>query len=142
MKKLFLKSIWKKGVILVVLSGLVMISLSGCVAPSKQAPTSEKQLTVGVVQKEIKKGMSQAEVAEILGSPNIVTRDKEGIETWIYDKIASEASYSSGGFGINLIIASAGQATERASQTQRTLTVIIKFKDGVVYDFSYHTSRF
>ena len=86
--------------------------------------------------------MSQAEVAEILGSPNIVTKDKEGIETWIYDKIATEASYSSGGLGINLLIASGGKTTAAASQSQRTLTVIIKFKDGVVYDFSYHTSRF
>ena len=34
------------------------------------------------------------QVATALGSPNIVTRDAEGRETWIYDKIATEASYS------------------------------------------------
>jgi hypothetical protein len=32
-------------------------------------------MTLGVVQKEIHKGLSQADVAEALGSPNIVTRD-------------------------------------------------------------------
>jgi hypothetical protein len=38
--------------------------------------------------------MSGTEVAVALGSPNIVTRDSGGKETWIYDKIATEASYS------------------------------------------------
>ncbi len=42
-------------------------------------------MTVGIVQKEIRIGMSQADVAAALGSPNIVTRDSEGKETWIYE---------------------------------------------------------
>ena len=59
-------------------------------------------MTVGVVQKEIRKGMSAADVAEVLGSPNIVTTDSEGREVWIYDKISTDVSYSqdSGGGGI------------------------------------------
>ena len=51
-------------------------------------------MTVGVVQREIHTGLTQDQVAEALGSPNIVTRDASGNETWIYDKIATEASYS------------------------------------------------
>jgi hypothetical protein len=54
----------------------------------------ERTMTLGVVQKEIHKGLSQADVAEALGSPNIVTRDSAGLETWVYDKTATEASYS------------------------------------------------
>ena len=41
----------------------------------------ERQMTVGTVQREISKGMSGAEVAEVLGSPNIVKAEKFGSMT-------------------------------------------------------------
>ncbi len=62
--------------------------------------SQEREMTVGIVQKDIKEGMNQADVAQSLGSPNIVTRDSGGSETWIYDKIASEASYSESSSGV------------------------------------------
>jgi len=120
----------------------------------------ERQMTVGVVQKEIREGMSQADVAAALGSPNIVTRDSAGDETWIYDKIATEASYSSdsgaiagqigaGGLpsGRSLVLGGVAAGHQRSAgayaTTQRTLTVIIKFDDeGLVTTFSYHSSKF
>jgi hypothetical protein len=94
-----------------------------------------------------------------LGSPNIVTRDSGGKETWIYDKIATEASYSksSGGVGggagaggipgttliLGVIGGNYSKEAGAASTTQKTLTVIIKFgKDNLVESFSYHTSKF
>ena len=43
----------------------------------------EREMTLGAVQKEIRRGLSQADVAEALGSPNIVTRDSAGHETEI-----------------------------------------------------------
>ncbi len=34
-------------------------------------------------------------------------------------------------------------SNKSTSSSERTLTVVIKFdKDGLVYDFAYHTSRF
>jgi len=56
--------------------------------------SQEREMTLGIVQKEIRVGLSQADVAAALGSPNIVTKDSADKETWVYDKIASEASYS------------------------------------------------
>ena len=47
---------------------------------------SMDRLTVGTVQKEIYVGMSGAEVATILGSPNIVSTDGNRDEVWIYDE--------------------------------------------------------
>ena len=38
--------------------------------------------------------MSQAEVLEVLGSPNIVTKNSSGNEVWTYDKISSSQSSS------------------------------------------------
>ena len=109
------------------------------------------RLTVGTVQKEITLGMSGADVATVLGSPNIVTTDTERRETWVYDKISSEVAYSkSSGTIIGLIFGGSGGGVGAGSvqagatsTSQRTLTVVIKFDDeGLVRDFSYHTSRF
>jgi outer membrane protein assembly factor BamE (lipoprotein component of BamABCDE complex) len=97
------------------------------------------RLTVGAVQREIRVGMSSAEVAEALGSPNIVTTDENRREVWVYDKIATDVS-ASGGYWTLLL---AGQSAGAASKSQRTLTVIVKFdENGKVRDFAYHTSRF
>lgn len=109
------------------------------------------RLTVGAVQREIKVGMSGAEVASVLGSPNIVTTDEERRESWIYDKISSEVAYSrSSGTIVGLLFGSSGgglgagsKSAGAASSTQKTLTVIIKFDgNGLVRDFAYHTSSF
>lgn len=142
---------------------LVFVLLSGCMTATQHQQslpsTKEREMTVGIVQKEIRVGMSQADVATALGSPNIVTRDSEGKETWIYDKIATEASYSrdSGGIGggagaggvagttliLGLFGGSYSKEAGATAITQKTLTVILKFnKDGKVESFSYHTSKF
>jgi outer membrane protein assembly factor BamE (lipoprotein component of BamABCDE complex) len=116
-------------------------------------------MTVGTVQKEIRKGMSAADVATVLGSPNIVTTDSANREVWVYDKISTNVSYSkdSSGAGLKLLIAGvtdslfgaglgSGDYSRSAgsqSKTQRTLTVVIKYNDQkLVRDFFYHTSRF
>ena len=109
------------------------------------------RVTVGTVQKEIRLGMSGADVASALGSPNVVTTDAERRETWIYDKIATEVAYSnSGGSIVGLIFGGSGgglgvgtTSSGATSTSQRTLTVVIKFdENNLVRDFSYHTSRF
>lgn len=123
-----------------ILAPLLLVS-TAC-AVQQQGP-KEQQLTVGVVQKQIRAGMSQAEVAEALGSPNIVTRDSDGREAWIYDKIGTQASYSSAGGGGSILILSASHSSSVSQTTQRTLTVIIKFgADGRVESFTYHASKF
>lgn len=116
---------------------------------------SDQRLTVGTVQKEIRIGMSGADVVAVLGSPNMVSTDDERREVWVYDKIATERAYSGSSGGINALILGFGGAaagglgmggnssTGASSTSQRTLTVIIKFdKQNKVRDYAYHTSRF
>ena len=140
-----------------------LLPLMGCMSAHQHYQQThgaqERQMTVGIVQKEIRNGMSAAEVAEALGSPNIVTTDGEGREVWVYDKISTDVTYSndSGGAGVILLIGGATGGTAGGglgsgnysrsagaqSKTQRTLTVIIKFDDqNKVRDFAYHCSRF
>ncbi len=141
------------------LFAVVSLLLSGCMTASEHlndVRSSDKQnLTVGVVQKEIRKGMSGADVAAALGSPNIVSTDEDSREVWIYDKISTEYVQSSSESGIGVLLigiftgggvggsASGSQKAGAASSSQRTFTVIIKFDENKkVRDFAYHTSRF
>lgn len=97
------------------------------------------KITVGTVQRQIKVGMSSAEVIEALGSPNVVTTDEQRREVWVYDKIATDVAASSGYWTIGLV----GQSAGAASKSQRTLTIVIKFDaDKKVRDFAYHSSKF
>lgn len=105
-------------------------------------PTMEQNLTLGVVQKDIKVGMSQADVATALGSPNIVTTDANGKETWIYDKVSSVASYNDSGFSVGIILAGYGKTKSNAQTVQKTLTIVIKFNNKKVETFQYHMSKF
>lgn len=108
-----------------------------------RAADSEKTLSVGKVQREIKVGMTGGQVAEVLGSPNIVSTDENRQEVWIYDKISTEQAYSKSEGGFSLILIGAGNKSGARSTNQRTLTVIIKFdKAGKVRDFAYHRSSF
>lgn len=146
------------------LSATVLLSMaSGCMSAGEHQQSlhssQEREFTLGLVQARIYRGMSQADVAEALGSPNIVTKDLSGDETWIYDKIASEASYSSdsggvgglagaGGFAGNVLLlggltGSYSRQAGASATTQKTLTVVIKFdRRSTVKDFSYHSSKF
>lgn len=134
--------------LLQVMVGLIALSILGCASGSQHHrnlhSAAGREMTVGTVQREIYQGMDQAAVAEALGSPNIVSKDKEGKETWIYDKIASEVSYSAGGSAIGLLLVGGlSRASGAAASTQKTLTVVIKFDDQQLVDtFSYHTSKF
>ncbi len=137
--------------------------LSSCMtAQDHQAAVAnadKDRLTVGKVQREIKVGMTNADVVSALGSPNMVTTDDQRRETWVYDKIATESVYSSSAGGVNALILGGGfagagllggglggsssQSAGAHSTTQRTLTVIVKFDAaGRVRDFAYRSSSF
>ena len=120
----------------------VMILLTGCAAAPKHADDSQ-DLTVGVVQKEIKIGMSGAEVAQVLGSPNIVSTDEQRREVWVYDKVATDTVQSSSSGWVFAVLAGGQSQSSSTSRSQRTLTIVIKFDEQkLVRDFAYHTSKF
>lgn len=136
-----------------------VLLVAGCQTASEHRAAvqddSGDRLTVGRVQKEIRIGMSSADVVQVLGSPNIVTTDEERREVWVYDKIATDRAYSTSSGGVNVLVLAFGGAggalggaggsasAGASSSSQRTLTVIIKYdKDSKVRDFAYHTSRF
>ncbi len=144
----------------IALPALVLAALAGACAHNRNLhSTREREMTMGVVQKEIRVGMPSPEVVEALGSPNMVRRDSAGKETWVYDKIATEASYSRSSSNVGgsvsgaglpadvlllgTISGSHGRSKGASATTQKTLTVIIRFDlDDRIESFSYHASKF
>ena len=131
-----------KNTVSVALLSIALFATTGCVSNQVKNDSSEK-MTVGSVQKSIKVGMSGAEVASVLGSPNIVSTDEKRREVWIYDKVSQEVSYNRNSAYGTLLLIGGNSSSGSSSSSQKTLTVIVKFDDNQkVRDFAYHTSRF
>ena len=126
---------------------LSILFLSGCSTAGSHLKSVKSdaadRITVGKVQREIRIGMPSSQVIEALGSPNIVSTDENRLEVWVYDKMATDVSYSNSDGGVWLILGAVGGSSGAASKTQRTLTIVVKFdEDGKVRDFAYHSSSF
>lgn len=141
------------------IAGFFLPALFGCqTAADHRAAVANQEgtnLTVGTVQREIKVGMTSADVVQVLGSPNMVSTDDQRREVWVYDKIATDRVYSNSSGGINSLILGVGgsvlgglgggasSSAGASSTSQRTLTIIIKFDaQSKVRDFAYHTTKF
>lgn len=139
----------KKNLTTVLSAIFIAITLSGCYPTSlvdqqkdmNAAKGEGDNLSIGKVQKEIRVGMSSSDVVSVLGSPNMVTTDDKRRESWVYDKVSTEAMAStSKGTGFLWFPADRNAAVSR---TQKTLTIVIKFDEkGMVRDFAYNTSKF
>jgi outer membrane protein assembly factor BamE (lipoprotein component of BamABCDE complex) len=117
------------------------VALTGCAREVVQS--KEDRLTIGKVQGEIKVGMPASQVAEILGSPNIVSTDEKHREVWIYDKVSSDRVESGSSVYGTLIILGGSRGETSSSQRQRTLTIIIKYdEEKKVRDFAYNYTQF
>ena len=124
---------------------LTSIILFSCAA---NKPDDSNNLTLGTVQSKISKGQSQSSVMDILGSPNIVTKDSQGREVWTYDRISSEndASSSFVFYILNPISWFTGGGTNSkssSSSSSKSLTVLITFDDNKnVLDFTYQSLKY
>jgi outer membrane protein assembly factor BamE (lipoprotein component of BamABCDE complex) len=138
-------------------AALALVAVAAVAAASEDkasaGPTSA--FTLGAVQKQLRVGLSQADVAERLGSPNILAREADGREAWVYDRVASEVEVSSSGVSLGgvgsgatgsvagLVGVRAGKSRQKLQTAQRTLTVVIRFSaSGTVESFTWHGSRF
>ena len=123
------------------LAGCYPTSLAEQQADINAAKGAGDNLSIAKVQKEIKIGMSSADVVLVLGSPNMVTTDDKRRESWVYDKVSTEGMASTSSGARFLWLPADNKAA--VSRTQKTLTIVIKFDEkGMVRDFAYNTSKF
>jgi hypothetical protein len=131
------------------------VAAAGAGEKEQRRADAARPFTLGVVQKELRPGLSQADVAERLGSPNIVTREPDGREAWVYDKVSTEVEASSGSVGLGglgagagsslagVLGVAAGRRSGKVTSSQKTLTVVVRFSAaGTVEGFTWHASRF
>lgn len=99
------------------------------VIPSRQVET--QKITLGNVQRLVKKGASSADVIEALGSPNIVTSNNDKTETWVYDKVITEREFANGvNSGVEV-------------KSSRTMMVVVKYdKAGLVDSVQYRQTSY
>jgi outer membrane protein assembly factor BamE (lipoprotein component of BamABCDE complex) len=119
--------------------------IGGC---SQSRPSA---ITPGAAKKHIEPGITtQAEVIEVFGSPNILTR-KDGGEMWVYDKVSSRTTYGafglggggggigSGGAGGGL----AGGSVGSMARSETTVMLIVYFDENdVVRDYKITQTKF
>jgi outer membrane protein assembly factor BamE (lipoprotein component of BamABCDE complex) len=115
---------------------------------------SAQNLTLGKIQQTVQKGVTKEKIIEELGSPNMVTGSSADQETWIYDKVSttvqsevkSEGSAVIGGVfgGVFGIGGKSSNENISGSKTtsQKTLTLIIKFKGEIVDSYATRMSSF
>jgi hypothetical protein len=120
------------------------------------AADTPNTLTHGMAQMTLHVGTTtQSEVLETFGAPNITTLDAQGQEVWVYDRQATVSSSGSSGFSIGMLLGGGGggvggggglgfgKRKHKTEQTQRTMTLIIKFgPDKKVTDFKSRSSSF
>jgi outer membrane protein assembly factor BamE (lipoprotein component of BamABCDE complex) len=111
-------------------------------AEATQVAPEGDRMTLGNVQRNIRRGMSTTDVLEAMGSPNIVTGGGNGSETWVYDKIATDTVHSESGAWWFVVLNGGSGSSGATSESQRTMTVIVKFEEQKVADLAYHSSRF
>ncbi|MGV0960490.1 MAG: hypothetical protein ACOYB1_11705 [Limnohabitans sp.] len=113
---------------------LVFLGQTACQAPLALIPERSietKRLTLGDVQANIKVGVSRSQVIEKMGSPNIVSGNSSGIETWVYDKFSTDAEYSN------------GFSSGVSSKSARTMMVVIDFDaSGVATSVKYRQTSY
>ena len=127
----------------------VVFGTMGCAnnSPPLNEDGLNRELTVGLVQREIKEGSPAEEVIRTLGSPNIVKTDADGLEVWVYDRFSSERvrrSFAATLLGISdssLGLFQGSSSKEQSSMA--SLTVILNFdKNSNVSGVAYHRSKF
>jgi hypothetical protein len=155
----------------------VAMMVAGCSSSKSTPPPAERvdnpaagtaerpsNLSYGTVTSMVKKNVTtQAELIDLFGGPNISTTDKDGTETWVYERTASmsdtagtadqknvAAFFGAGGTIGNAAIGggASGSAARQNNQQRnvtsvRTLTVVVKFNpDKTVKDYSARASYF
>jgi len=126
-------------------SVVLMVMVMGC---SESRPSA---LTPGAAKKHIQPGVTtQAEVVEIFGTPNVITR-KNGQEMWVYDKVSSRttsAAFGAGGLGGGWGSSGFGggglAAGARSTERSETTVMLIVYFDpnDVVQDYKITQTKF
>lgn len=122
-------------IVRIVTIAATLIAVCSCASTVKEGqPTQKSNLTVGVVKTELIKGKTtQAEVLQLFGSPNLVTKSRSDDEVWNYNRMSFETvSGSDAGLAIFW-----GGSRALSSTTTKSFDLVITFDENdVVKEYS------
>ncbi|MDE0119897.1 MAG: hypothetical protein OXM55_07825 [Bdellovibrionales bacterium] len=131
--------VWYKRSVVFSLTVLMTITFSIASCTSLKAP-QKSNLTPGIVKTKIHKGVtSQAEIVNLIGAPNIITKNKDGDEVWTYSRQSFDSA--SGGFAGGLLLFGGSKAFSSASSNSFDLIITFDNKN-IVKDYSAVSSQF
>ena len=125
-------------------AGLLVLTIFGCVPAQEPVTTRNSTLTQGNVQLNLKVGeTTKAEVLEVFGSPNVTTRQSNGVEVWSYQRSAQVSQSTRQDAYFNILLAGQSGSSSGLQSSSRMITLIIYFdaKD-IVVDFKSRASDF
>tara|TARA_Y100001936_G_C16033969_1_gene647343 strand:- start:736 stop:1203 length:468 start_codon:yes stop_codon:yes gene_type:complete len=111
---------------------------------------NESNLTPGIITTKLKKGESKkSQVMKVFGPPDLITKEGD-IEMWGYDKISREVAYGSFGLGFGgggiagnaLLLGGISGSQGHSSQSNKTVFLLIYFKEDIVVDYKLSVTRF
>lgn len=123
----------------------VVALCAGCASTNTRPVTQRNSsLTTGNVEMHMKVGVTtKAQILQTFGAPNITTTDGSGKDVWVYQRAATVTQSSSRSTYWTVILTGGSGSASGFQQTQRMMTLIIKFgNNGVVTDFSSRSSQF
>ena len=115
---------------------IINVFIIACATTAPQ----KSHFTPAVAKSLLIKGQTtQADVLKVWGSPNITTRNSEGLTVWTYSKQSYDTKNSSG--FASLFLVGGAQAVSKGASA--SFDVMITFdSNDVVQDFSITSSQF
>lgn len=109
----------------------------GCAPMPNIQPKQKSNLTVGFVKtKIIKETTNQAEIIELFGAPNLVTKNRNNDEVWNYNKMSFEA-----GTGKSSDVWMGSRALSTTTTSSFDLIIIFN-ENNIVKDYSIISSSY
>ncbi len=123
----------------IIILGLLIALMSSC-SSTRGVPEHKTNLSYGTIKGKVRKGeTTQEEIIKIFGSPNIVTKNKSGLEVWTYSKQSAQAK-SGNTYGTLLIF---GGSSAYSNTSTESFDLIITFdKNDIVQEYSVVSSKF
>lgn len=106
-------------------------------------PCFSEDFTLGMVQQRLHEGMSQSEIVCCLGTPNLITKNTEGCETWVYDKKSQSTTETCCRKWYWLLLKGKRKGCNSTETSQKALTVTLNFnKNSCLESYSYNSSSY
>lgn len=87
--------------------------------------------------------MPQSEVLTCIGAPNMVTRNADGCETWIYEKVFQSTTEVYDKHWLFLLVFGRRKGCKHTETSQKKLSVILNFnQNSCLETYSYNSSNF